>query len=218
MRIARGGGIFVAPSLGLLTALFVVWLYNRTHLNLYLSLLALLLLFASLWFFRDPERHPAEEPSPATAVSPADGAVVEAVEGQGECSLAIYLNILNLHVVRLPLAGELTAMERSEGGRKPAYRDAATRNARLDCVVHTQHGDVRVGLVAGLLARRIVPYLATGYNGGRGERLGLIRFGSRVEVVFPPGYNLYVKVGDRVRAGTSIVAGPGTGSEENGSA
>ncbi len=213
MRIARGGGIFVAPSLGLFAALFILWRHKQTPLHLCLALLALLLLLGLLWFFRDPERYPAEEPSDGEAVSPADGIVVEAREGQRGCSLAIYLNLLSLHVVRLPLSGELRVMERKAGGKIPAYRDSAKRNARLDCELHTDRGGVRVSLVAGLLARRIVPYLATGHRGSRGERLGLIRFGSRVEIAFPAGYRLFVSRGDRVRAGSSVVAGPGSDIE-----
>jgi phosphatidylserine decarboxylase len=169
---------------------------------------SILLLAAFLWFFRDPDRSATAGLPPAVAVSPADGRVVETGERPEGPFLAIYLNLLNVHVTRLPLAAEIEHISSSGGTYRAAGRDRTGTNARVvtDCL--TENGSMCVCQIAGLLARRIVPYLAPGERQLKGARLGLIRFGSRVEVTFPPGYRIIVTEGTRVRAGESAVAEP----------
>jgi len=159
-----------------------------------------LLLAFTLWFFRDPERSPPADPG--LLVSPADGKVI--VAGAGRVS--IFMNVFDVHVCRSPAAGEIVSVDRARGGFLAAYRDAASeQNERVKLVVN---GSARVGftLVAGVVARRIVCKVAPGDRVARGQRIGLIQFGSRVDMDVPDGAELLVRVGDRATAGETPVA------------
>jgi phosphatidylserine decarboxylase len=181
---------------------------DHSPMPVVLLLISLLLLVTFLWFFRDPQRTAAPDLPAAVAVSPADGRVVETGERPDGPFLAIYLNLLNVHVTRLPLASEIEHVSSTGGTYRAAGRGHTGTNARVvtDCL--TINGRMCVCQIAGMLARRIVPYLAPGERQLKGARLGLIRFGSRVEVTFPPGYRITVTEGTRVRAGVSVVAEP----------
>ena len=170
--------------------------------------ISILLLATFLWFFRDPVRSPAPGLPAAVAVSPADGRVVETGERPEGPFLVVYLSLLNVHVTRLPLAAEIEHVSSMGGTYRMAGGGRTGTNARVvtDCL--TENGRMCVCQIAGWLARRIVPYLAPGERQMKGARLGLIRFGSRVEVTLPPGYRISVTEGTRVRAGESAVAGP----------
>jgi phosphatidylserine decarboxylase len=166
-----------------------------------LAALPLVLLLAfTLWFFRDPERQAPGDPR--VLVSPADGRVI--VAGGGRVS--IFMNVFDVHVCRAPAAGEIVSVDRARGGFRAAFRDAASEhNERVRLVVD---GAARVPftLVAGLLARRIVCKVAAGDRVAQGQRIGLIQFGSRVDVDLPAGATASVRVGDRVVAGESPIA------------
>ncbi|MGD8328170.1 MAG: phosphatidylserine decarboxylase [Acidobacteriota bacterium] len=161
-------------------------------------------------FFRDPERS-SDAPTGAV-LSPADGRVVEVrSEGDG-LHLAIFLSVFNVHVTRAPLAGDLRVWERIAGGYAMAFRAAASHNARHRVVVETAHGSFELALIAGAVARRVVPFVAPPETLQRGQRIALIKFGSRAELHLPAGYSAVVSVGDRVRAGTTVVAAPSSGT------
>lgn len=174
-----------------------------------------LLLFALLIlnFFRDPDRSiPAD---PAAIVSPADGRVVqvaeENLEGRPARRVSIFMSPLDVHVNRSPIAGTI----RDVAYRKGAFRVASQARASVEneqnvFTVTGEQGTVVVKQIAGVLARRIVFWKRTGDVLERGERVGLIKFGSRVDVLVEPGVELKVKVGEHVRAGSSIlgIVGP----------
>jgi len=155
---------------------------------------------ALLWFFRDPERDGAAE----GVLSGADG-VVQSVDRRpdGRTRVAVFMNPLNVHVNRAPLAGVVTSLIHRPGGYLPAFNKDSERNERMVWHFDTELGDVEVVQIAGALVRRIVPYLAPGEKVERGQRIGLIRFGSRLDVYLPPGVEPAVQVGDKTLAGVT---------------
>lgn len=155
-------------------------------------------------FFRDPER--ISECPPGAVLSPADGRVVEVDDDAGGTRVAIFLSVFNVHVTRAPLGGRLLEWERIAGGYAMAFRPAASHNARHRVFIDGPRGKVELSLMAGAVARRVVPFVAPPEELTRGQRIALIKFGSRAEVHLPPGYTAVVSVGDRVRAGESVIA------------
>jgi phosphatidylserine decarboxylase len=158
------------------------------------------------WFFRDPAR--SIPPDPETLVSPADGRVIDILPGaDGGTRISIFLSIFNVHVNRAPVAGEVIEVTRRPGRFLAAWKpEASSDNAQASVTVRTPRGDVRFVQITGLIARRIVCHLAPGAHVGRGDRYGLIRFGSRVDVYLPPAAEPSVRVGDRVRGGADALA------------
>jgi len=165
------------------------------------------------YFFRDPQRPIPEDP--AAIVSPADGKVVFLDEVQEDRflqaparRLAIFMNVFDVHVNRAPVAGTVADIRHQPGKFKAAFRQDADRLNEQQATLLDRDGGGRVLVVqiAGLLARRIIGFVKPGQKLGRGERLGMICFGSRVDLYLPPESEILVKVGDRVKAGSSIVA------------
>jgi len=154
---------------------------------------------AFLFFFRDPTRRIG----PGIA-SPADGRILEADPATGR--VAIFMGLADVHVNRAPMAGIITAQRHRPGGYAVASSPASASNERLEWEFSTALGVLRLAQVAGIFARRIVPYRGPGDKVKKGQRIGLVRFGSRVELALPPGCRLRVAVGDRVRAGESTIA------------
>ncbi|MBB4932149.1 phosphatidylserine decarboxylase [Lipingzhangella halophila] len=150
------------------------------------------------WFFRDPERGPA----PGRMLCAADG-VVQSVDAQpdGRTRVAVFMNPLNVHVNRAPLAGTVVGVEHRPGGFRPAFDKDSERNERVIWTFETEIGEITVVQIAGAMVRRIVPYLTEGQKVEKGERIGLIRFGSRVDVYLPAGITPAVANGQQVRAG-----------------
>ena len=172
---------------------------------------AVLALFVA-WFFRDPERR---IPGGAdVVVSPADGKVmsVEAVDGEDFMAgtatrVTIFLSIFNVHVQRAPMAGRVRHYSYRAGLYLAAWRpEASSANERASLGIETEAGPVLVRQIAGLVARRIVTYPREGDSVGAGDRIGLIRFGSRVDLFVPPDWAVAVQPGDVVRGGETIVA------------
>jgi len=164
------------------------------------------------YFFRDPERDIS--PEPGVIVSPADGKVVLVDEVQENEFLktsarrvAIFMNVFDVHVNRSPVAAVVREMRHRPGEYKVASRqDAASRNEQQALMLENAAGRrVLVVQIAGLLARRIIPFVKPGQPLARGERLGLICFGSRVDLYLPGDSQVQVKTGDRVKAGSSII-------------
>jgi phosphatidylserine decarboxylase len=170
-----------------------------------------LLAIFCLYFFRDPDRAIPDGP---VAVSPADGKVVAIVgDGTGAEStrISIFLNIFDVHVNRAPIAGKIASVEYTKGQFRVASReDASSQNERNTVtIVGTGAGDstsVRFAQIAGLIARRIVFYKKLGDTVAKGERVGLIKFGSRVDIFLGPEWEIKVRSGERVSGGSSILA------------
>ena len=184
------------------------WLRDRSASLLILSCLFFLLAILILNFFRDPERLiPAD---PDFIVSPADGRVVQVVEeayqGRPARRVSIFMSPLDVHVNRSPIAGEIQEVTYRKGAFRVASTDQASmENEQNVFRIRGIQGEVVVKQIAGILARRIVFWKRAGDFLERGERVGLIKFGSRVDVVLDPGVELRVKVGDRVQAGSTIL-------------
>jgi phosphatidylserine decarboxylase len=162
-----------------------------------------------LWFFRDPERTiPA---APGLIVSPGDGLVTETVvisTPQGPRQrISIFLNVFNVHVNRSPIGGVLSHVRYQKGEYLNAMNPAsADRNEQNAVTVSADGFEVIFKQIAGLIARRIVFNFAEGDTVERGQRVGLIKFGSRVDVVVPAAAVLKVKVGQKVKGGESVLA------------
>jgi len=174
------------------------------------SLAPILLAAFFLWFFRDPGREiPQGE---GLVVSPADGKITEILRlatPEGETlRLSIFLSVFNVHVNRSPVRGLLREVRYRKGEVLNALNPAsAERNEQNLAVVQSDEGyTVSFKQIAGLLARRIVFHPAVGTHLERGQRIGLIKFGSRVDVILPGGAQLRVKQGDHVKGGSSILA------------
>jgi phosphatidylserine decarboxylase len=162
-----------------------------------------------LYFFRDPDR---TIPDGAVAVSPADGKVVAVIGDGAECTrISIFLNIFDVHVNRAPIAGKITAIEYTKGQFLVASREiASAQNERntftIAGAIEGQNTCVRFSQIAGLIARRIVCYKKLGDAVAKGERVGLIKFGSRVDIFLGPEWDIKVRTGERVAGGSSILA------------
>lgn len=165
-------------------------------------------------FFRDPERI---IPPGNGVVSPADGKVVDVRQFDSPSGkrwkISIFLNVFDVHVNRAPVAGQITEQVYRKGKFLVASVPEASTENEQNAITLLAPGaaageHVVMKQIAGLVARRIVPYKQVGDAVGRGERIGLIKFGSRVDVEMPATYSLLVKVGERVRAGASLLANP----------
>jgi len=152
-------------------------------------------------FFRDPDR----EPDGDGVVSPADGKVSVVREEDDRLRVGVFMNLHNVHVNRVPAGGEVGEVVHSDGAHRPAFSKDSDRNERVE----TRIGGFEVVQIAGAFARRITTYPDEGDTVERSDRLGVIAFGSRADVLFPPSYtrdDLLVEKGDRVRAGETVLA------------
>ena len=197
-------GYFYALGLGAVAVL--VWLLTHSSI---LTALPLVLAIFFLWFFRDPERR---IPSGAgQIVSPADGLVTDAewieTTSGSRLRLSIFLNVFDVHVNRAPVGGTVKLVELRRGQFLNAMKAESVLNNEQTLIVIDAGGyEVSFKQIAGLLARRIVCDVKAGDRVERGQRVGLIKFGSRVDVLLPAEAQLKVKTGSRVRGGSSVLA------------
>ena len=165
-----------------------------------------------LFFFRNPRRDiPGDEQA---ILSPADGKVVDIkrtreekfLEKESIC-ISIFLSIFNVHVNRAPASGIVKKVEYVKGSFLPAFRETASLlNERNSVLIDFNHTEILVRQIAGLIARRIVCWIKEGDSLARGQRFGLIRFGSRVDIFLPADIKVKVKVGDKIKGGETIIA------------
>lgn len=174
-----------------------------------LALFAVLLAAFVLYFFRDPAR---EIPSgPGVIVSPADGRVVDIREveweGQPKKKVSIFLSLFDVHVNRAPIAGEIQRIEHRPGKFLAAMKaEASQQNEQNIVTVAGEHTSVVFAQIAGVLARRIIFWKHLGDRLALGERVGMIRFGSRVDVFLEPSCQLAVALGEHVKGGSTVLA------------
>ena len=201
--IAKDGYMFILP-LAVLTGIF--WALSWFWVT---GLFVGLFLFVT-WFFRDPERSIPEDPN--AIVSPGDGKIVEIISekdpllDEAYTRVSIFLNVFNVHVNRVPIAGKIQATRYNPG----KFLNAASHKASLDneqsaILLNNGHVTILVKQIAGLIARRIVCWAKEGDEYQRGQRFGLIRFGSRVDIFLPEGTDIKVAIGDIVNGGSSII-------------
>jgi phosphatidylserine decarboxylase len=196
-------GYYYGLSL-ILVAIFVGWLTRPAW-----AILPVLLALFFLWFFRDPERVIPEESG--ALVSPADGKVTDVsivnTENGKQTRVSIFLSVVDVHVNRSPIAGVIRDVRYQRGkfldARSP---DCAEQNEQNVVTVEGNGRRVVFKQIAGLLARRIVFTPKIGDRLERGQRVGLIKFGSRTDVLFDAAARVNVKAGDRVKGGSSVIA------------
>ena len=204
--MVRDGYRFVLPLL------IMIGISAFFHLTICVIIFIVLASFV-VFFFRNPSRIiPDDGPDGRNLiVSPADGKVVKIVRNpdgdpEGGQTISIFLNIFNVHVTRSPIAGAVKHFEYKRGKFKVAFDEEAS-SVNEQNIVTFANDDVMlvVKQVAGLIARRVICWKKPGDTVERGQLFGLIRFGSRVDVVLPAKANIRVQVGDKVRGGSSII-------------
>ena len=198
----EGWGFILVP---LVLALLMAWA-GWIKAALLLGAVAAFMAF----FFRDPER--TAPVIPGAILAPADGRVVDVRTGVEDPfvgpaqSVSIFLSPLDVHVNRAPLAGLVVGVEYRPGAKMAAYRpEASDRNERTTITIQGEAARVVVRQIAGVLARRIVCRVRPGDKLASGERFGLIKFGSRTDLIVPASVRLSVRQGDRVRGGSTVV-------------
>ena len=212
MSVAREGIPFILIAVAIAIAAFALALTKRSWP---LWLIAFVLTLIALWvayFFRDPER--TGDRGEKLVISPADGRISHIVEVDepnfvhGKAiRISVFMNVFNVHVNRYPVAGVVQYAHYNPG----KFLNAATEKSSLEneqMSVGIQSGPYKILVrqIAGLIARRIVTYSRVGDPATQGDRFGLIRFGSRVDVFVPVGSTIRVKIGDTPAAGTTVLA------------
>lgn len=212
MRVAREGFPFIAVGAAL--AASAIWLAATRPSPALVGLAVALVLVAAwvVYFFRDPDRHGAR--GDGLVVSPADGRIIQIVEMQepdylrGPCTrISVFMNIFSVHVNRYPVSGTVRYRHYNPGKFINAAADKASlENEQMSVGIETPRGRFIVRQIAGLIARRIVTYSHEGDAATQGDRFGIIRFGSRVDVFLPPGFTAKVRLGDQAHAGVTVLA------------
>lgn len=209
MKIRKEGFPFIVPAV--ILAFFVA--VN----HIFLGILFFAVAFVVINFFRDPERY-APQDAANCILSPADGRVVISRPAmqheidrfnlpEGSFKVAIFLNLFDVHVNRAPITGTITETDYEPGPKYPAfYEKSSELNEHMDLTISNPETTVVVRLIAGLVARRIVLWKNKGDSIEAGERIGMIKLGSRADIYFSANWATDVSVGDRVRAGESALA------------
>jgi len=212
VNFAPEGLAFIVVAALLAAGMFALAVMRRSWP---IWLLALAVTLVALWvayFFRDPER--TGDRGNHLVVAPADGKVVHVTELDEptfvhgpSVRISIFMNVFNVHVNRYPVSGTVRHVKRSAGRfLNAAGERASLENEQVSVGIESEGVRVLVRQIAGLIARRIHTYSAEGQTVSQGERMGLIRFGSRVDVFVPKGSSVRVKVGEITVAGTTVLA------------
>lgn len=212
MNFAREGLLFIAIASGIAAAAYALAFWRRSWA---LWLVAFALTLLALWvayFFRDPERR--GERGPDLVIAPADGRVVQVadvdepafLEGRAT-RVSIFMNVFDVHVNRYPVDGVVRYVHYNPGKFLVATREKASlENEQSSVGIESGEHRVLVRQIAGLVARRIVTYSREGDVVKQGDRMGIIRFGSRVDVFLPPGSPVRVRQGETTTAGVTVIA------------
>ena len=212
VSFAREGLVFIAIAALIAAGTYALALNRRSWP---LWLLAFLLTIIALWvayFFRDPER--TGERGEQVVIAPADGKVVliedvdePAFMGGRAHRISIFMNVFNVHVNRYPVSGVVRYVKYNPGKfLNAAAEKSSTENEQMSVGIETARGRILTRQIAGLIARRIVTYSTVGETVRQGDRMGLIRFGSRVDVFLPMSAAVKTKIGDLTVAGTTAIA------------
>jgi len=201
----------IAPTLLVVLAIVACILWPGAVTLTLLGLLTILWLFI-LYFFRNPNRMVVDEPG--LVIGPGDGKVVAITPMREDrflstdtIRISIFLSVLDVHVQRAPLAGKVTLVEHQPGEFLRAYEPAASDvNERISMIIETRHGPILLQQIAGILARRCVNFAIPGETIRTGQRFGLIKFGSRVDLYLPPDARVLVSEGDQVYGGLTPIA------------
>ena len=207
MMIAKEGRIFVIPLF--FSEILFLWLWYKNIILFHLPVLIGLFFLFCVIFFRNPKRIIKEKRN--QILSPADGKIIriEKVDDDeiGEAKIiSIFLNIFNVHVNRMPLKGSFEKIKYEKGKFLLAFQhNACDENERNSISIMTEIGPIRIIQIAGLLARRIICYAKKGESMDIGERLGFMRFGSRIDIILPGKVDIKVKNGQKVMGNITII-------------
>ena len=211
MKIAKGALSWILAPLTASIFFIVLSIFLDFGLKdvfCFLSFILFLMFLVFLVFFRDPDRNIGKG-----IICVADGKIREITKGKdddvGDCwKVSTFMNLYNVHVNRMPLDGTIMDVLHISGVHIPAFKKDSDRNERLIIKINTSIGVVKIVQIAGTIARRIAPYIKKGDKLKKGDKIGIIRFGSRVDLFLPDDAikGLTVSVGDMVRAGVDTVA------------
>ena len=212
MRFAREGRLFIGISIVIAAMLTVNAVYNGGVGRWAAALIALALSIWVAYFFRDPER--TGERGDRLVVAPADGKVVLITEVDEPAFLrgratrvSIFMNVFSVHVNRYPVSGVVRYVNYARGKfRNAVTPESSAENEQMSVGVESGSQRVLVRQIAGLIARRIITYSQEGEVVQQGDRMGLIRFGSRVDVFLPEGATVRVRLGEQTASGTTVLA------------
>jgi phosphatidylserine decarboxylase len=191
LKLAKNSTAWISVPIFLTAALAIAGSW-------YMSAVALVGFIFMIFFHRDPDRLPRGD----GMVSPADGRIIQATPEK----ITVFMGAYDVHVNRAPLDGTVQSIEYRKGSHMPAFLNRACHNQQNRIRMETDDGDLELRQITGTIVREIVCYVRPGDHVLRGERIGMIRFGSRVEASIPKGYKLQVGLGDKVRAGETVVA------------
>ena len=209
MKIAKDGLSWIITPL-----LFAIIFYITTifvnglmkYVSFFLTFLFLFISCILLIFFRDPDRKIGKG-----VVAVADGRIREIVEIKdsevgNSIKISVFMNIQNVHVNRMPIDGEIKKITHHEGAHIPAFQKESEKNERVIFIIKTKIGIIKIVQTAGTIARRIVPYVKEGEKVKKGEKIGIIRLGSRVDVYLPSKgiKSINLKIKDKIKAGENI--------------
>ncbi len=207
MRLAQEGKIFIFPLA--IATVFSFWIYESFNTSLYVPLAFVALLLFCLNFFRDPIR--VAEKRDNVLVSPADGKIIrlEKINDPelGACNVvSIFLSIFDVHVNRMPISGKFTDMKYFKGEFLMAFdHKACDLNERNTITISTKIGKIKMIQIAGLLARRIICYAYKNNSMKIGDRLGFMRFGSRIDLILPQKISIDVKLNQKVIGNQTVI-------------
>lgn len=213
MKIAKGGLSWIGAAIAAFVffSVLAVFITNTLQkLFIFLNVISALLSILLVVFFRDPKRNIGKG-----IVAVADGIIRDVAETKDDeignaWFISTFMNIYHVHVNRMPVDGVIQKVEYHPGSHLPAFTKESERNERVNLLIETRQGLVKIVLIAGTLARRIAPYVKQGDKVKKGEKISLIRLGSRVDIYLPKKMKvtIHVKKKDHVKAGGSILATP----------
>jgi phosphatidylserine decarboxylase len=203
MRIAKGCWSWVAPPLFLSLLFLALSWFSLWFLAVLIPVFCILVFF--LIFFRDPERTIGEG-----IIAPADGKIRDIKQEKDRWLISTFMEVNNVHVNRMPIDGRIVKMSHFPGYHLRAWKKESDLNERVVITIDTALGEITVVQLAGLIARRVYPYIKDGDVLKKGDRIGIIRLGSRVDVYLPVKKikEIPVKIGDPVYAGVTTIAVP----------
>lgn len=209
--MSREGLVFVIPAFILSLLLFIVSIWSQNTLTLIGALIFLILFIFFLFFFRDPEREVPEGEN--LIVAPADGKIIlikpfDNLEfmNSGGILVSVFMSLFDVHVNRSPISGIAKYFKYNPGKFLPAFKDKASlENEQTEIGLENEHGRVVLKQIAGIIARRIVCNLKQGDLVKAGDRFGMIKFGSRLDLFLPENAQLKIQLNHKVRAGETII-------------
>lgn len=211
--IAKGGVYIIAGSFAVFFIFLVVWIFYKNSFLLLFAVLAGLFFMFNMYFFRDPDRSTPEDPM--AIISAGDGKVIQIVEEfepnyfqDRVWRVSIFLSVFDVHVNRIPISGRVNYFRFIPGKYLAAFKEKASlenEQTAIGIIGENSH-QVLFKQIAGIIARRIVCGLHEGQEVKAGDRMGLIRYGSRIDMLFPLSAKILVDVGQKVSGGETIIA------------